>query len=215
MAEIDARVRREARGEVISGEAACIDGNKCGDLPVSWIMPRATAALVAVALLTCASACRRDRPRVEVVADRFDAQPRSSPTTTGEATPSTVGSAVLVPAELAPTFAAHTSIASLPHWTPTKDDAAALSRALDEHLGRSADWRTRSILKTLPTYQSQLIGIVRGSERRIAANYFCNDLGSSWKSRWMIVMDGGSCFFRFEYAPDDHSIHDLWINGAA
>jgi hypothetical protein len=69
----------------------------------------------------------------------------------------------------------------------------------------------------LPFYKRQYFGIAfEKGQHVIYANYFC-DSGyfDDWQDRYIVVMDGGECFFQIQYDPSKGTFSNLQINGLA
>ena len=104
------------------------------------------------------------------------------------------------------------------YWTPTEENILALEDALGSYLQENPD-RFRNleipVWERLDEYNRQYIGLVLDGEQIIYANYFCTDLETDWKKDFVIVMDGGECFFQVKYNVKSAEFFDLQVNGDA
>lgn len=103
-------------------------------------------------------------------------------------------------------------------WLPTDADVAALEAALPSFL-RTAEhpWLRPDppIWERLPDYQRQYLGIIENGEQVIHANFFCDTLGIDWQEEYVLVEDGGDCFFRVKYQVERGEFYDFDVNGEA
>jgi hypothetical protein len=104
------------------------------------------------------------------------------------------------------------------YWTPTEAQVMALEAGLVPFLESevSADYYRYGFWEDLPTYKRQYFGITfNQGQPLILANYFCVDQFEYWLDTYVMVMDGGDCFFHLLYDPTSASYSDLRINGEA
>ena len=67
-----------------------------------------------------------------------------------------------------------------------------------------------------PYYYRQYLGIQTvGGARKIKANFLCRVNGDVWKTDWIMVLDGGDCYFNFSYNLDKHEIGEFTVNREA
>jgi hypothetical protein len=104
-------------------------------------------------------------------------------------------------------------------WKPSEEIVAQLEEDLLNYLqtmaavtpGISADFIDR-----LPTYKRQYIGFNQEDGLTlILVNATCAGDDQIWRTRPVIVMDGGDCFFRVTYNPGNRTFSDLQVNGEA
>jgi hypothetical protein len=103
-------------------------------------------------------------------------------------------------------------------WTPTFDEVIAIDTRVKATFAASCDDRARRIARRLPGYRGQFVGIVKGGRRLIGGNYFCSlhpDPPTNLTLFWVVVFDGGECFFHFWYDPATGTFLDISINGYA
>lgn len=60
----------------------------------------------------------------------------------------------------------------------------------------------------------QYAGFVEHGERKILINSFCRDF-ENWRSQYIMVMDGGPCFWNAIYNVDTAEVERLSVNGVA
>ncbi|HWV23585.1 MAG TPA: hypothetical protein VNZ58_05305, partial [Thermomicrobiales bacterium] len=60
----------------------------------------------------------------------------------------------------------------------------------------------------------QYAGVVVNGERKIFINSFCKEFGG-WRSQYILVMDGGPCFWSALYDVTTGEIERLYVNGSA
>ena len=114
------------------------------------------------------------------------------------------------------TWAIH-SDQTIEYWTPSEEDVIAIEDGLVSYLeDNSENFYVRDIpvWERLNEYNRQYIGILVDGKRVVYANYFCDSV-VDWKKDFVIVMDGGDCFFQFQYDADSGDYFDLQVNGSA
>ena len=101
-------------------------------------------------------------------------------------------------------------------WTPTEADIAALEAALPAFLETAENqWLTDDppIDEREPEYMRQYLGIVEEGEEIVYANFFCTINEMDWSNEYVLVMDGGDCFFQIKYNPATNEFFDFSVNG--
>lgn len=105
------------------------------------------------------------------------------------------------------------------YWSPTAADIRALESALPAYLqeNRSAFYMTETLIwKRLDEYNRQYIGVVLGGKKIIYASFLCQGgANTEWKEHFILVADGGACYFQFKYEPSTGGYYDLSVNGEA
>lgn len=105
------------------------------------------------------------------------------------------------------------------YWTPSKDDVLALENGLADFLqnesGKFYVQEEPPVWERLDGYNRQYIGLTVDGRKFIYANFFCDDAAKDWRKDFVLVMDGGSCFFQFKYDPRKGEFFDLRVNGSA
>lgn len=106
----------------------------------------------------------------------------------------------------------------LEYWTPTEMDILSLEDALVPYLQQelTPDHYAYKIIDDLPRYKRQYLGItlIQG-QPLIYANYFCTEVFDNWQDHFVVVDDGGACFFQVIYDPLHKTFSQLSINGFA
>lgn len=101
-------------------------------------------------------------------------------------------------------------------WTPAITDVAQLEADLPTFLQSAEDPWLRPdppIWERVPDYYRQYFGIVENGEEIIYANFFCDNDQPNWRSDYVMVMDGGDCYFQVKYNPSTGQFFDLMVNG--
>jgi len=100
-------------------------------------------------------------------------------------------------------------------WTPSENDISMFEKAIAEYLSQNSTffYRQPPAWERLEEYQRQFIGLMRNGSHIIYGNYFCDNLGISWRQKLVIVEDGGDCFFQVEYDIERGMFIKLLVNG--
>jgi len=66
-------------------------------------------------------------------------------------------------------------------------------------------------------YYKQFIAVTNPKgEKIVQVNCFCDKRGMNyWKKSWVMVSDGGACFFQLEINLTTNSVIGFWVNGVA
>ena len=104
----------------------------------------------------------------------------------------------------------------------TKKDIAVFEKALIPYLKKTLPKfgpplrdGGKNILKNLSQYKRQYYCGVRGSQKYIHADFFCDTVGFDWKKERIGVEDGGDCFFGVEYDIKTGKFFNMYVNGEA
>lgn len=100
------------------------------------------------------------------------------------------------------------------YWTPTPEAVAALEAQLGDYLAQHQTTFFRPTADLL-TYQRQYVGLVYGEQQVVYANFFCTSASMDWQNDFVLVMDGGDCFFQVKYDMATGEFFDLRVNGEA
>lgn len=99
-------------------------------------------------------------------------------------------------------------------WTVQSADFPAIERALlpavsaaAHHQGRMPDWLSYTF-----QYQGRRTALGR---KYLYINAFCDDPAHHKLTAWVVVLDGGACFFHAKYDPDSRQVYDVVVNGIA
>ena len=102
-------------------------------------------------------------------------------------------------------------------WTPSDAEVAQLETDLLPFLRQAQNPWLRPdppIWERAPEYKRQYLGVIEGGERVIYANFFCRiDEGIEWAREFVLVMDGGDCYFQVTYHPQSGEFSDFSVNG--
>lgn len=100
-----------------------------------------------------------------------------------------------------------------PYWQPQVDQAKAFEAKLELYLTKID---AQDIAYPLSDYRFQYTGI--GSNKIfIAVNGFCKESWSqfpNWKEKWVLVLDGGSCFFEATFDSKKNEIIQFMFHNA-
>ena len=106
-------------------------------------------------------------------------------------------------------------------WTPTKEEVLAIEGQLPSFLeSRRRDVRAQVIAKRLASYKRQYRGVTRAGRRFVEVNALCErflgaDDRDRWLRTWIVVKDGGDCFFQVAYDVERGELGGLYIHGEA
>jgi hypothetical protein len=106
-----------------------------------------------------------------------------------------------------------TMLAPTPTWQPSLTKVKECEAALKKQLIRND---SSEIAKSLDTYRFQYIGYGE-SRTRILMNAFCKetfDQFPEWRSKWVSVLDGGTCFFDATCNSTTQEISDLFFHAS-
>ena len=102
-------------------------------------------------------------------------------------------------------------------WTPGQADVISLEAGLYNYLQSVANLFPQGppTEEQLVKYHRQYLGIIEEGRHVIYANYFCEDSIQDWENQFVMVQDGGSCFFQLRFEVGASRYYDLHINGEA
>jgi len=106
------------------------------------------------------------------------------------------------------------------YWSPSAKDIELLEAGLVEYLQNNGLPEVGfsdpvPVEDALPDYYRQYFGyIAPDGSRVIFGNYFC-DAVENWQKQWVLVLDGGTCFFELEYNLDTGTHFNLSVHGEA
>lgn len=92
-------------------------------------------------------------------------------------------------------------------WTPSMDDLQAAEDAVMTVAAQ--DERN-----PLPFGYRQYAGIVEDGERKIVIHSMCKRL-DGWGQEFLLVLDGGPCFWQATYNADTGEVETFYVNGQA
>jgi hypothetical protein len=103
------------------------------------------------------------------------------------------------------------------YWTPTESDIVEAESKLVTFLQQSQirGSEKNRMLKDIKSYKRQYVGILIKGEKEIFINFFCIVDDPEWTKHEVLVLDGGSCFFRVNFSMKTQMFHGLQVNGYA
>jgi hypothetical protein len=105
-----------------------------------------------------------------------------------------------------------------PYWTPSESQVLELEQRLPDFLKSSKEPRANLIPSKLGKYKRQYYGFTAHGKKHIFLNAFCSSVfypSDYWKSHFVLVMDGGECYFQAIYDPAEKQFTSVWVNGYA
>lgn len=103
-------------------------------------------------------------------------------------------------------------------WTPTKPDIDGIEANLSQISNMEPQgWASKVSIEHPERYYRQYIGMTDPQQRKwIYVNAFCEEPPPpDWKTRLIIVVDGGPCFWQAFYDPATQKFSNLMINARA
>lgn len=100
------------------------------------------------------------------------------------------------------------------YWRPTLADVAPVEVALDSALSAARAEEPRIPPDGLAGYTVQYVGVVVDGRREVYANGACGDR-ADLQTRWIFVMDGGTCYFSAAFDVSAGRLTELRFNGEA
>jgi hypothetical protein len=94
------------------------------------------------------------------------------------------------------------------YFTPSQADVDALEGTLERYL--KTQRRAQQVARRLGDYCGTFYGAVVDGHRRVHALYSCGGC-----SRFIVVNDGGSCYFDLDFDPDRHTYGGFYVHGHA
>jgi hypothetical protein len=123
---------------------------------------------------------------------------------------------VIIPRERAEGFMKAFSVTDEKEaWTPDRNSVLKLEERIESYLKKAAAKRSPGLWSKLAKYRRQYIGVTRSGRKVIFVNFFCDAFDADWKTRPVVVDDGGDCFFNLLYDPVSSTFSGLQINGDA
>lgn len=105
------------------------------------------------------------------------------------------------------------------YWTPDAADIQTLEANIEAFVDANAnafyDPQEPAAVR-LPDYARQYFGYERDGQRFIYGSFLCDvDYVTERPNQWVVVLDGGACFFQFHYDIATQTFFDLMVNGLA
>jgi hypothetical protein len=103
------------------------------------------------------------------------------------------------------------------YWMPSQADVISLETGLYNYLESVSNLFPQGppTEERLSEYRRQYLGIIEEGRHVIYANYFCDVANQDWENQFIMVQDGGSCFFQLKFEVGASRYYDLQINGEA
>lgn len=95
-------------------------------------------------------------------------------------------------------------------WTPGIEDVLNAEAALADHIAANPDLG----VDALETYARQYVGIGEG-EDVISVNALCAVDDLDWEDQFVVVADGGSCFWQATVSLSTGEVRSFTVNGFA
>ena len=101
-------------------------------------------------------------------------------------------------------------------WTPSTDDILRLEEGVVEYLRQNsgAFYRQPPVWERLDEYRRQYIGYAIEGKKIIYGNFFCSE-EDNWQQEFVMVIDGGDCYFQVKYDVESGKFIYLAVNGEA
>ncbi|MDB5431235.1 MAG: hypothetical protein JWP35_2351 [Caulobacter sp.] len=100
-----------------------------------------------------------------------------------------------------------------PYWTPTLMDVGEAETALGPYLRKAAlPERAVGLVDKAGRYRKQFVGVTMSGRRILLLNAVC-DASINLHDHYVIVADGGDCFFQAFYDIDTHRFVGIDVNG--
>ena len=102
-------------------------------------------------------------------------------------------------------------------WTPSDDDIHKLEENLVGYLSQNSSYFISQppAWERLDEYQRQYVGLEREGRQIIYGNFFCDTMGMDWHETFVVVDDGGDCYFQIEFDVEDEMFIMLIVNGVS
>jgi hypothetical protein len=103
-------------------------------------------------------------------------------------------------------------------WTPSLDQIKELEYILPSWLASSDHKDSPKILANLNNYKRQYMGFIKNGNKYIYVNAFCDVFAKenkNWQTEYVLVWDGGSCFFQIVYDLINRVFIEFYVNGEA
>jgi hypothetical protein len=103
------------------------------------------------------------------------------------------------------------------YWTPSEANIVEAESKLVAFLQQAEvpKFQKEKILKNIKTYKRQYVGIVKNGEQDIFINFFCDSGHVEWTRHFVMVDDGGACFFQVTFSTKTKTFSSLMVNGVA
>lgn len=101
------------------------------------------------------------------------------------------------------------------YWMPSGKDLLTMEVQLGPYLQAHADqfFAHPTVWEQLDEYHRQYVGLVVDGKSLIYGNFFCAETETDWTHAWVIVLDGGDCFFQVTFDVAGQTFIRLQVNG--
>ena len=97
-------------------------------------------------------------------------------------------------------------------FSPTEKQIGRIEKTLAIYLKT----KQPKLFKKYAAYYRQYTGLeIVGVRKVVRGNFLCHVDGDSWRKQWILMMDGGDCYFNFSYDADKDEIFEFDVNGEA
>ena len=97
-------------------------------------------------------------------------------------------------------------------WTPQADDVVAADEALQQYIDDNPDLG----LDPFDTYHRQYVGVGPDDGQLVSVNALCESSGlDDWEDDFIVVADGGTCFWSAHVFLGTGRVSDFIVNGYA
>ncbi len=103
------------------------------------------------------------------------------------------------------------------YWTPGAEQVMRVEEQVGAYLSQNPQlfYSQPPVWERLNEYKRQYVGWVLDGKQVIYGNFFCDDTGRDWKQDWVMVLDGGECFFQVKFDVTSGTFIELQVNGEA
>jgi hypothetical protein len=103
-----------------------------------------------------------------------------------------------------------------PYWVPSAGTIAAAEAQLSSHVQALPAEGNERLKSSLSSYGRQYVGVTKSGVRVLVINGFCGGLDfPRARTEFVMVADGGSCFFQAYYDADAAKLMYVDVNGVA
>jgi len=97
-------------------------------------------------------------------------------------------------------------------WEPNDTTLIAMKSGIERYVKTEAKIRNRQLLRW-DKYVFQYIAYKEKDKKYLLVNGICDIKDRERLENFMIIDDGGSCYFSFKFNPENKQYYDLSING--
>ena len=101
-----------------------------------------------------------------------------------------------------------------PYWTPSQEQIDKLERMLPAFVKAQSKNHSRHPKIKLSKYKRQYFGYSLNGKKVIYVNAFCHAF-AYWEKTFLLVEDGGQCFFQATFDPESDKFISFNVNGEA